>query len=138
MKLYTLFLALTALCRATTLSADTQAPTQEVAAVSEIQWMTDFQAAKAKAKAESKPIFVYFTGSDWCPWCIKMNQQILSTADFQNALSQKVVFVKVDFPRKTQLDKATKSKTTSSQKSLTFTAFQLLSCLIQTLTASKS
>lgn len=110
MKLYTLFLALTALCRATTLSADTQAPTQEVAAVSEIQWMTDFQAAKAKAKAESKPIFVYFTGSDWCPWCIKMNQQILSTADFQNALSQKVVFVKVDFPRKTQLDKATKEQ----------------------------
>jgi thioredoxin-related protein len=28
-------------------------------------WMTDWEAAKAKAKAENKPILINFTGTDW-------------------------------------------------------------------------
>lgn len=111
MNFHTVLLALTAVFGASTVSASTtndQIAAQSV--VSEITWMTDFQAAKSLAKEQSKPMFLYFTGSDWCPWCIKMNTQILSTPEFQQALSQKMIFVKVDFPRQTKLDKATKEQ----------------------------
>lgn len=118
MKFHTVLLALTAVFGASTVSATDTNATAVVATTSEITWMTDFQAAKALAKEQSKPMFLYFTGSDWCPWCIKMNTQILSTPEFNQALSQKMIFVKVDFPRSTQLDKATKQQ--NDQLSKTF------------------
>ena len=37
-------------------------------------WMTDFEAAQVKAKAENKPMLLDFTGSDWCGWCIKLDK----------------------------------------------------------------
>ena len=118
MKFHTVLLALTAVFGASTASATDTNATAAVATTSEITWMTDFQAAKALAKEQSKPMFLYFTGSDWCPWCIKMNTQILSTPEFNQALSQKMIFVKVDFPRSTPLDKATKQQ--NDQLSKTF------------------
>ena len=42
------------------------------AAAKEPAWQTDFQAAQAKAKAQKKILLVAFTGSDWCPWCKKL------------------------------------------------------------------
>lgn len=112
MKFYTVLSALIALFGASTatVSAADTVPTADTSAVSEINWMTDFEAAKLQAKAQNKPIFLFFTGSDWCPWCIKIDTQILSTPAFQQALSQKMIFVKIDFPRKTKLDKATKDQ----------------------------
>ena len=111
MKFHTVLLALTTVFGASTICASTNhdAPAA-TSVVSEISWMTDFEAAKSLAKEQSKPLFLYFTGSDWCPWCIKMNTQILSTPEFAQALSQKMIFVKVDFPRQTKLDKATKEQ----------------------------
>ena len=38
-------------------------------------WMTDWEAAKAKAKAENKPILINFTGTDWCGWCIRIEKE---------------------------------------------------------------
>jgi thioredoxin-related protein len=42
------------------------------------EWLTDFSAAKKKAKEENKPILMLFTGSDWCPWCIKWEKEAFS------------------------------------------------------------
>ena len=103
MKLYTLLCALTAMFGTIQAHADSTPSTE---AVSTINWMTDYQAAQAKAKAESKPMFLYFTGSDWCPWCKKMDSEILATPDFQQAVGQKMIFVKVDFPRNVAQDPA--------------------------------
>ncbi len=75
----------------------------EAATVSQqdtIVWMTDFAAAKAQAAAESKPLFLSFSGSDWCGWCKRLDKEVLSTPEFQKALSQKMIFVQVDFPKK--------------------------------------
>ena len=41
-------------------------------AAKEPAWQTDFQAAQAKAKAQKKILLVAFIGSDWCPWCKKI------------------------------------------------------------------
>lgn len=62
-------------------------------------WMTDFEAAKAKAEAEEKPMLVDFTGSDWCGWCIKLDKEVFSKAAFKDYASENLILVEIDFPR---------------------------------------
>lgn len=63
-------------------------------------WMHDFEAAKAKAVAEGKPIFINFTGTDWCGWCIKLEKEVFSKKAFQEYAEENLVLVEVDFPKK--------------------------------------
>lgn len=63
-------------------------------------WMHDFEAAKAKAAKEGKPIFINFTGTDWCGWCIKLEKEVFSQKAFQDYAKEHLVLVEVDFPRK--------------------------------------
>ena len=61
-------------------------------------WTDDIDAAFKTAAEKKKPVFIDFTGSDWCGWCKLAEKNIFSTkawADF----SAKVVCLKVDFPR---------------------------------------
>ena len=66
--------------------------------------MTDYEAAIARGKKEAKPIFLYFSGSDWCSWCYKLDDEILKSPDFINLVGDKFIFVKIDFPIYTALD----------------------------------
>jgi protein disulfide-isomerase len=63
-------------------------------------WTSDYEAAKARAKAENKPIFTYFTGSDWCGWCIKMEKQVLTKQEFLDYAKEHLVLLELDYPRK--------------------------------------
>ena len=63
------------------------------------EWMTDFDAAKAKAKKEGKAILMEFTGSDWCGWCVRLRSTILDSRDFQQYAKDKFVLLEVDIPR---------------------------------------
>jgi len=69
---------------------------------SQLHWYTDFEQAKAVAKKEHKPILMLFTGSDWCPPCRLMHNELFPDKDF-NEIAEKVVLVMVDFPRRKQL-----------------------------------
>jgi protein disulfide-isomerase len=64
-------------------------------------WMTDFKAAQAKAKAENKPLLLDFTGSDWCGWCIRLDEEVFSQAAFREYAAAELVLVEIDFPRRT-------------------------------------
>jgi disulfide reductase len=66
---------------------------------SPILWTEDYAQALRQAKNENKPIFLFFTGSDWCPWCKRFEKEILQTPEFSNLLGKKVIFVKADFPQ---------------------------------------
>ena len=70
-----------------------------LAGAAELQWLTDLPKAEAKAKAENKLIMMDFTGSDWCPWCIKLDKEVFSTPEFIQYAGKNIVPVKVDFPR---------------------------------------
>lgn len=63
-------------------------------------WMTDWEAAKAKAKAENKPILINFTGTDWCGWCIKIEKEVFSKKEFKDYAEKNLVLMEVDFPKK--------------------------------------
>ena len=67
----------------------------------DVQWGTDFDAALKQAKAQKKLVLLDFTGSDWCPWCIKMDQETLSTTKFLSYAADKLVLVMLDFPHNT-------------------------------------
>ncbi len=64
------------------------------------QWIEDISIAKAKAAYFGKDILMDFTGSDWCGYCIKLENQVFSQAAFKEKASQSFVFVKLDFPRR--------------------------------------
>jgi thioredoxin-related protein len=63
------------------------------------QWLTDYPAALARAKAEKRLTLLLFTGSDWCVWCKRLDQEILSTREFGAFARERLVLVKLDFPQ---------------------------------------
>jgi thioredoxin-related protein len=62
-------------------------------------WQTDFEKAKAQAKAEKKLLLVDFTGSDWCAWCKKLQGEVFSKEAFQKEAPKQFVLVELDFPQ---------------------------------------
>jgi protein disulfide-isomerase len=68
-------------------------------ALAEANWLTDYEAAKAKAKSDHKLVLLNFTGSDWCGYCKHMQAEIFSKAQFQDYAAKNLVLVELDFPR---------------------------------------
>ena len=62
-------------------------------------WSTDVEAAIAQAKKEKKAVLVEFTGSDWCPPCIMMRNNVFSKKEFIDAASKNYILVEVDLPK---------------------------------------
>lgn len=71
-------------------------------------WTSDFEAAKKQAVEGKKSMMLEFTGSDWCPPCKRLNQEVFSKPEFEAGVKDKLVLVKLDFPRdKSKLSEAT-------------------------------
>ncbi|MGA8657643.1 MAG: thioredoxin family protein [Chthoniobacterales bacterium] len=66
-------------------------------------WKTSFAQAVAEASQQNKQILLNFTGSDWCPPCRKMDQEVLSQKQFSEFASKNLILVKLDFPRHKKL-----------------------------------
>jgi len=62
-------------------------------------WTTDFAAAQKQAAKEGKTLLVDFTGTDWCTWCIKLNDDIFQKEAFQEFASEHFILVELDYPR---------------------------------------
>ncbi|MBM3857196.1 MAG: thioredoxin family protein [Verrucomicrobia bacterium] len=62
-------------------------------------WMTDYPAALKKASKENKLVLLDFTGSDWCPWCMKLDKELFSQPAFEKYAEKNLVLVLVDFPQ---------------------------------------
>jgi len=69
-------------------------------------WYTDYQDAKKIAVEKHLPMYLLFTGSDWCPWCIKLHDEVLTQQAFIDYAKDKVVLVYLDFPKKAKLNQA--------------------------------
>ena len=72
--------------------------TAALATASNKDWATDLDAAFAKAKKENKGVLVEFTGSDWCPACIKIDKEVFAKKEFTSVASEDFVLVMVDIP----------------------------------------
>jgi protein disulfide-isomerase len=67
----------------------------------ELTWQTDMKKAMEISKKTKKPLLLFFTGSDWCGWCMRLQNEVLKTPEFAKWADKNVVLVELDFPRRT-------------------------------------
>jgi thioredoxin-related protein len=67
----------------------------------ELKWHTDVKEAISIGNKEHKPLMMFFTGSDWCGWCIRLQKEVLLTPEFAKWAVDNVILVELDYPRRT-------------------------------------
>lgn len=84
----------------------------------ELTWHTDMSKATDISIKENKPIFLFFTGSDWCGWCIRLQKEVFKTPEFIKWAKENVVLVELDFPRKNNQSEEVKMQNAQLQQQL--------------------
>ena len=64
-------------------------------------WYTDINKAIEASRQEQKPMFLFFTGSDWCGWCVKLQNEVFKTPEFTAWAKDHAILVELDYPRRT-------------------------------------
>lgn len=82
----------------------------------ELTWHKDMNKAIGISKKENKPLFLFFTGSDWCGWCIRLQKEVFKTPEFIDWAKKNVVLVELDFPRKSTQSDAEKQQNMELQQ----------------------
>lgn len=73
-------------------------------------WHTDLNTAMKESKKTKKPLLLFFTGSDWCGWCIRLQKEVLHTPEFETWAKENVVLVELDFPRRKAMEPEIKAQ----------------------------
>jgi thioredoxin-related protein len=74
-------------------------------------WSADYAASKKLAAESKKDMLLDFTGSDWCGWCIKLNDEVFKHEPFKAGVKDTFVLVELDYPK----DKSKLSEETQKQ-----------------------
>lgn len=82
----------------------------------DLKWHTDLNEAVTVSQKTKKPLLLFFTGSDWCGWCIRLQNEVLKTPEFAAWAKENVVLVELDFPRRTPQSEAVKSQNAQLQQ----------------------
>ncbi len=48
-------------------------------------------------------MLLFFTGSDWCGWCIRLQKEVFATPEFVKWANDNVILVELDFPKQKML-----------------------------------
>lgn len=97
-----------------------------VAEGSPINWVTNYEDALDQAKGLNKPLILFFTGSDWCGACQKLEHEVLSTPEFTEKAGNQFVFVLLDFPLYNPADPKTTEQNKQLQRKYDIKAFPTL------------
>ncbi len=62
-------------------------------------WSDNYEDVVKKATKDGKYIFVDFSGSDWCGYCIRLEKEVLSKKAFKTYAKKRLTLMMVDFPR---------------------------------------
>ena len=77
--------------------------TLNINAQENLNWHTDVNKAIELSVKTNKPLFFFFTGSDWCGWCIRLQKAVFSKPEFEKWANESVILVELDFPRRTKI-----------------------------------
>ncbi len=87
---------------------DSSAPQSE--SKPEIHWRTDYAQAQKDAADTHKPILLFFTGSDWCSVCKRLEAAVLHEAQIVSLIESQFIPVMLDYPKTFELDPALKAQ----------------------------
>lgn len=73
-------------------------PNSAPSQTSGINWLRTYSEAISLSQSTSKPIVILFTGTGWCPACMKLEREVLKNPEFTQAVGQKFVFLLAEFP----------------------------------------
>jgi protein disulfide-isomerase len=82
----------------------------------ELKWETNINKAISVSNKTKKPMLLFFTGSDWCGWCIRLQKEVLKTPEFAAWAKKNVVLVELDYPRKTPQSEVIKAQNAGLQE----------------------
>lgn len=94
-----------------------------LASLGAVQWHKTVEEAVSLAKAKNLPILVEFTGSDWCPPCKAIAREVFESQKFADFAEDKVVLVKLDFPKKTPVPDSVKAYNASQAQKFKLESF---------------
>lgn len=89
----------------------------------ELAWETDIYKAVSKSNEVKKPILMFFTGSDWCGWCVRLQNEVLKKPEFVAWAKEHVVLLELDFPRRIPISENLKAQNNSLQSSFAVQGF---------------
>ncbi|MCB1114258.1 MAG: thioredoxin family protein [Chlamydiia bacterium] len=92
----------------------------------QISWNTNYEDALDQSKSLNKPVILFFTGSDWCGACQKLDHEVLNTPEFADKVGNKFIFVLLDFPLYKPADPRTTDQNRRLQKKFNIKAFPTL------------
>lgn len=82
----------------------------------ELKWENDVAKACETSIKSKKPLLFFFTGSDWCGWCMKLQKDVFEKPEFVEWSNKNVVLVELDYPHGKQLSpEITKQNTELAQ-----------------------
>ena len=62
------------------------------------EWLESYPIALEQAQKTDKMILLNFTGSDWCGWCMRLDEEVFSTPEFNEFVKENLILLKIDFP----------------------------------------
>jgi thioredoxin-related protein len=87
-----------------------------VKAQEDMTWHTDMAKASELSMKEKKPLMLFFTGSDWCGWCIRLQKEVFKKEEFTKWAKQNVILVELDFPKRTAQEEVLKQQNYQMQQ----------------------
>ena len=83
---------------------------------SALDWNTNLIEAVDKSIAEKKPLLMFFTGSDWCGWCKRLQAEAFFKPEFAKWAKENVVLMELDFPRRSAQSEEIKQQNMNMQR----------------------
>ena len=65
-------------------------------------WTEDWEGAAGEAFTNGVPMLVYFSGSDWCPNCERLERDVFSSEAWKEWVSTNLYLAQVDFPNEAE------------------------------------
>lgn len=75
----------------------TDSPKVTATADRKVKWLTKLEKAQEESKLTGLPILMLFTGTSWCPYCVKLEEAVFSQKTFKNFANERLVLLLLDF-----------------------------------------
>lgn len=89
-------------------------------------WNEDLGEALNEAYKTDKIVGLYFSESDYCPWCKKFDKEILNDEKFIGSISSCLIMVLVDFPKYKKIEQHKIQRNEALKNKYQITAFPTL------------